>query len=118
MRPSEIERLLPAIFQRTGGEGTPLAALLEVMGALLQPAEDALDDLDRNFSARRAPDGFVPLLARWVDLDVPVTTGLGHFREAIARAVELSQWRGSLHGLQASLETATGPNTSANDTLA
>jgi phage tail-like protein len=108
MRSSEIQRLLPGVFQRTVEPGRPLAALLEVMEALHAPSEAVLAELDALFDPYRAPDAFVPLLAYWVDLDLRVTTGLGRTRELVAAAVEISRWRGTARGLRLFLQTATG----------
>lgn len=108
MRRREIERLLPAVIQRTIEDGGLLAAFLEAMSALHAPSEAALEGLAANFDPRRAPDAFLPFLARWVNLDVPFNTGLGRLRELIASAVELSQWRGTARGLLRALEIATG----------
>jgi phage tail-like protein len=88
-----------------------------------EPSEAALRRLDAVLDPRRTPDAFVPLLARWLDLDrlfeqrhaeggslpaAPVTTGLGRLRELVAGAARLSHWRGTAKGLRAFLETATG----------
>lgn len=123
MRRTEIERLLPQIFQRTLQPGGPLVALLTVMEDLHQPAEQVLAGLERYFDPRRAPDAFVPLLAHWLDLAWLLTddgandptaleaawpSGLGRLREVIAAAAYLSQWRGTAVGLLHFLETATG----------
>ncbi len=108
MQPPEIERLLPGVIQRTLEDGSPLRALVEVMSALHAPSEAALAALEANFDPRRAPDAFVPFLARWVNLELRITTGLGRQRELIAAAAELSQWRGTAKGLIRFLVTATG----------
>jgi phage tail-like protein len=108
MKSAEILRLLPGVFQRTARASSPLAALLSVMEALHAPSEQVLENLDALFDPRRAPDRFVPFLARWVDLDLPVTTGLGRLRELAAAGVELSRWRGTARGLLLFLSTATG----------
>jgi phage tail-like protein len=109
MRSSEIQRLLPGVFQRTLGEGgTPLSAALEVMSALHAPSEAILQDLDAAFDPRRAPGRFVPLLARWMDLEVALGAEPGRLRELIAAAFDLAQWRGTAHGLVRFLEIATG----------
>jgi phage tail-like protein len=120
MRPAEITRLLPELFQRTSQPGSPLAALIEVMAGLHDPSEDALAHLDKYFDAYRTPERFVPFLARWVDLEWLLVApdagiesptyapGSGQLRELIAAAVLLSRWRGTARGLQQFLETATG----------
>ncbi len=121
MKRPEIETLLPGVFQRTLRPGTPLTALLEVMEALHAPSEAILERLDAIFDARRAPDEFIPFLARWVNLErilfeppagksacPSLTTGLGRLRELIAAASYLSQWRGTERGLLFFLEIATG----------
>ncbi|MFP2929003.1 phage tail protein [Pyxidicoccus sp. 3LG] len=108
MRSPDIQRLLPGVFQRTVLPGSPLLALLEVMEALHAPSEAVLARLEAHFDPRRAPDRFVPFLARWVGMDLPVTTGLGRLRELVAAAVEISRWRGTARGLRLFLTTATG----------
>ncbi len=108
MRRADIERLLPEVISRTIRDESPMGSLLGIMELMHVPAEKVLDDVEVNFSPRRCRDRFVRLLASWVDLDVPVTTGIGRHREWINRAVELSHWRGTGRGLRASLETATG----------
>lgn len=124
MKRTEIEQLLPVVYQRTVSERSPLTALLEVMEVLHEPSEAALQNLDATLDPRRAPDAFVPYLARWVDLEPlferfpheysaerqrqPITTGLGRLRELVATAAQLSRWRGTAKGLLLFLETATG----------
>jgi phage tail-like protein len=122
MRRTDIEQLLPGIFQRTIQQGTPLFALLEVMEALPAIDEAALDQLDAFFDPYRAPDAFVPFLAGWVNLErlllevpeeftataLPLPSGMGRLRELVAAATFLAQWRGTAKGLLRFLETATG----------
>jgi phage tail-like protein len=122
MKRSEIEQLLPGVFQRTVFRGTPVFALLEVMEALHSSAEGALLGLDAFFDPYRTPDRFVPMLASWVDLDrllpegvgassseaASFASGLGRLRELVLNASYLSQWRGTSAGLHRFLETATG----------
>jgi phage tail-like protein len=121
MKRNEIERLLPEIFQRVALPGTPLFALLEIMDALHEPSEEILGNVGPYFDPYQAPDRFVPLLARWVDLerylvDLPpeatpasrFAPGLGRLRELINAVAFLSKWRGTAKGLRLFLETATG----------
>lgn len=119
MKRSEIEQLLPEIFQRTSYPGTPLFALLEAMETLHAPSEAILAELDGYFDPYRAPDRFVPLLARWVDMghllvesvgggEPTFPSGVGRLRALVAAASFLSKWRGTARGLLHYLETATG----------
>ena len=125
MKPSEIQGLLPHVFQRTLRDSGPLRALIDVMASLHQPVETVLADLAVFFNPHTAPDIFVPYLACWMDLDRffpvycaqpervqcssdPISSGNGHLRELIAAAAFLSQWRGTAKGLKRFLEIATG----------
>jgi P2-related tail formation protein len=129
MKRNEIEHLLPEVIRRTIRPGNPLDALLAVMEALHAPSEEVLAELDLYLDPYRAPDDFIPYLARWVDLgrflaefpesdgpdegpghpsSVPFAGGLGRLRDLIAAAATLSKWRGTAKGLLRFLETATG----------
>ena len=122
MKRSEIEQLLPEVFQRTLHPRTPLFVLLEVMEALQTPSEEVLERLDAFFDPYRTPDAFVPYLAGWMDLDellviaseerasaaATFPEGMGRLRELIAAAAFLSRWRGTADGLRRFLQTATG----------
>jgi phage tail-like protein len=123
LKAEAIRYLLPGVFQRTLHPGRPLAALLEVMEAMHAPAEDALEHFDAILDPWRTPDAFVPMLARWVDLqriferplqgkdpmlDQLMPTGLGRLRALIEAAAYLSQWRGTRKGLLLFLQIATG----------
>ena len=123
MRREEIASRLPEVFERTADNpGKPLSALLDVMEAMHAPIEAALEQLDRYFDARRAPEPFVPFLAWWVDLgwllfedpdavDAPLRPypgGLGRLREVTATAAAMAKWRGTKMGLVGLLEAATG----------
>ena len=125
MNTGVIASLLPSVFQRTVRDGTPIAAVLEVMQSLQEPCERVLGDLDRHFDPRRAPVQFLPFLARWVDLArlfdplyresarpdgaaAPISTGSERLRELIAAAARLSQRRGTRAGLLQFLQIATG----------
>ncbi|SRR5579883_1173553 len=123
MKRTDIEQLLPGVFQRTVRPGTPLFALLDVMEALPAADEAILDQLDAFFDPHRTPDSFVPFLAGWVDVarllpaapeglmaaaSDPLPGGMGRLRELVAAAIFLAQWRGTAKGLLRFLETATG----------
>lgn len=121
MTSAEIARLLPEVFRAGLGERSVLSALLGVMDSLHAPSEQVLERLDAFFDPLRTPDRFVPMLARWVDLERlfvrsaaepaaqgdAISTGTGPLRGLVARAAHLSQWRGTRAGLIDFLETAT-----------
>ncbi len=125
MKRSEIEQLLPRVYQSALSEQGPLVALLAVMEELHAPAEALLAGIENTFSPYRTPESFVPYLSQWVDLDRffrvggresagpdatvdALSTGNGRLRELMAAAAYLSQWRGTQQGLRRFLETATG----------
>ncbi len=115
MKESEIETLLPLVFQRAIQPGGLLQTLLETMDLLHAPAEEALAGLEKYFDPYLAPDEFVPYLAGWVDLEWllpldggPFPPGVGRLRELVRAAGELSRLRGRRDGLILFLQTATG----------
>jgi phage tail-like protein len=108
VKKKEIETLLPAVFQAAMPDSRPLAALLELMEQLHERSEVDFSTLERFFDPMRAPPEFVPFLARMVNLDLEVTTGLDRLRALVARAAWLAHWRGTQRGLIEFLQTATG----------
>ncbi|HXE83910.1 MAG TPA: phage tail protein [Gemmatimonadales bacterium] len=125
MRGAEVARLLPEIMGRTNGNHTPLAAVLETMVSLLDPADRRLKQLDAWFDPYRAPDGMVPYLAAWVDLAwLPVRAEVGgegltteRLRALIAHAPRLAATRGTAAGLQHFLAIALDqPSIKVRDT--
>lgn len=107
-RREQIEQLLPSVIRRTIAPGTPLAALTALMAELFDPAARAAGTLDTCFDPWRCPERFLSLLAAWMDLPLPVTTGSWRLRQLIAAAVGLHQVRGTRRALLALLEAATG----------
>ena len=125
MKSSEIEKLLPAVYQRSVGAATPLRALLDVMETLHEPDEEILAAIDTVFDPRRTARAYLPMLAHWVNLEFlfrPLPAGAsrsawseralptapGYLRELISNAAYLSKWRGTAVGLEHFLEIATG----------
>lgn len=124
MKLSEIEKLLPVVYQRCIKPGTPISALLDVMEGLHAPSEQVLQKIDTYFDPNTAPEQFVRYLAEWIDLGrylgeefseetdftqtFEVSIEPGRLRELIKLAARLSQWRGTAKGLKLFLETATG----------
>jgi phage tail-like protein len=106
MNSERIKDLLPAVFQQAVVPGRPIAAYLDVMEHLHTSVERKLEELDRFFDPRRAPEPFVRYIAAWVDVDFPVSTG--RLRELTALFVELLATRGTRRGLTRLLEVATG----------
>jgi phage tail-like protein len=124
MKQAKIERLLPQVYQNTLKDNPLLRAILIIMESHHEPVEKVLEIFDSYICPSRAPDHFIPFLAKWVDLDrffqnsekfnttdeksEPLPTGQGWLRELIAAASHLSQWRGTAYGLRCFLEIAIG----------
>ena len=110
MRRQAIERLLPAVYQRTAGPGGVLGAVLDVMEQMHAPDEARLSTVDDLFAPYRTPDRFVAFLASWVALEpfVAPAVPVGRLRDLVATGAELAQWRGTATGLIGMIETALG----------
>lgn len=114
MQAADLLRLFPEVIGRTYGTNTPLAAVLETMATLLDPADRRLKQLDTYFDPYRAPDEMVPYLAAWVDLGwLPIRTDVGgeglsteRLRALVAEAPHLAATRGTRTGLQRFLAIA------------
>jgi phage tail-like protein len=131
MKQSEIERLLPGIFQRTLTPDNALYALLGVMEAMHAPDEAILDNIETNFNPYLAKPRFAAFLADWVGL-APIMimtkegetgeirslpSGMGQLRELVLRMGYLTRWRGTSNGIKLFLEIATGiPGFEIHDT--
>jgi phage tail-like protein len=108
---AEILGLLPAVFRRSVAEKSALDALVALMEHLHAAPEARLAAIDEVLDPRRAPDPFVPVLARWVDLDPELASGTDRLRALVALASELLRWQGTARGLAAFLQVATGADT-------
>lgn len=134
MKNTDIARLLPAIVRSSleqnsdNPEGCVLNALIKTMEKMHEPTENLLSHLQEEFNPLRARESLLPMLAHWLNIDRlykpeslgdqramwacrAAPTDIGYLRELLARAVELSRWRGTCYGLQEMLSTATGINT-------
>jgi phage tail-like protein len=135
MKHAEIERLLPVVIQRAQPAGSPLAAVIDAMEALQEPAEEVLTQLVAFFDPRRCPPHFLTMLAHWVNLDHlyprreaevggldwtarPAPMAEGRLRELIASAPELAQLRGTAQGLKKFLEITVGMSFAIEETVA
>lgn len=114
-----IPRLLPEAMVAGIVPGSVLEALIAVMQANLAPDEVILADLDRWFDPRRAPEGFLMLLAGWVGLERTLvgeldrsssrvtTIDAGALRELILRAAGFARARGTTRTLTEILAIVT-----------
>lgn len=122
MNAARIAALLPGVFRSSMRSGNLLSAFVDVMEEQHAPCERALDRIDEFFDPRRAPDAFVPFLARWVHFDhlyddggrrgrgapAAAVASLGQLRELVASAAFLAKWRGTSVGMLRFLHTAIG----------
>ena len=100
MRAAEIALLLPEVIRRTITPESPMAALLAVMEEMHSPVEDLLGDMPALFDPIRCPEQFLPVLARWVDLERLDLTPAGRIdsermRLLVSLAATLGRGRGT-----------------------
>ena len=108
MTRERMEQLLPSVVRRAIVPDGPLAALTAIMADLFDPADVAAGTLDQYFDPWRCPERFLPLLAMWLDIPLPITTGSRRLRRLIWVVTGLHQVRGTRRALLAILEAATG----------
>jgi phage tail-like protein len=122
MRPEEIARLLPEVYQAAAHPGSVLDAALGVMSVLHGSLEQAIAEPDAYADPRRAPPALTPVLASWLGLQRYLdrrTDRLdggrgrtapdpGDLRELTAIAADLARRRGTAEALRRFLEAATG----------
>lgn len=135
MKADEIKKLLPVVIQRTMSNSdytddkqsseSVVSTLVRVMENIHEPTEQLLENIERVFDPRQTPERFLPMLSHWMNLiglfkpdkagaepslweERTLPTEAGYLRELIATSVKLSKWRGTNHGLQQVLQTATG----------
>lgn len=125
MKAAEFGAFLPATFRSALPGDEILATILGVMESYLDPVDARLQTLDRIFDATSDAATFVPMLARWVDLewlyadaeDDPAAAALawqdsglplGRLRLLVEQSHALAQARGTARGLARFLEIATG----------
>ncbi len=95
---------LPALYQNSEF----LGRFLLIFESILDPIERSIDQLDRLFDPRVAPEALLPWLATWVDLVLNEQWPLANRRALVRAAAELYRWRGTRRGLAAYLRIYTG----------
>jgi phage tail-like protein len=76
--------------------------------AVLAPVVSVLDCLDAYVDPSTAPPDFLEWMAGWVGIDLDEHWAGGRARQAVAAAIGLHRQRGTLAGLHAQLEVASG----------
>lgn len=102
--PYPIGAMLPAVFQEDPVAMSWTGALDEV----LAPAISTLDCLAAYVDPTLAPPDFVPWLAGWLGTVLDENWPLARQREAVAECVRLFRGRGTVDGLRAMVQLATG----------
>jgi phage tail-like protein len=102
--PHPLGPALPALYQDDDFAQAFLSALDEVMA----PVINTIDNIDSYFDPYIAPDDFMSWLGSWVAIAIDPGWDVPLQREAVARAVELYQLRGTAAGLGRQIEIYTG----------
>ncbi len=112
MKPDEIRNLLPWVMQQATEQHGGYAALLEVMAALHEPAEETLREIHAFFEPAKTPARFLPYLAGWLDYDWAPDDSADDLTRRGRRLMEqylpLTRSRGTVHGLKQFLRIAVG----------
>lgn len=85
-----------------------LGRFLLIFETILDPLERTIDQLERVFDPRLAPEPLLPWLAFWVDLVLNEKWPLDRRRALVGAAAELYRWRGTRHGLSEYIRMYTG----------
>jgi phage tail-like protein len=109
--PYPIASLLPAVFQ----EDPVTVALTEAFDDVIAPVIAALDCLHAYLDPLLAPTDFLEWLAGWVGAELNENWPLSRQRAVVAEAVRLHRMRGTVAGLRAYLEVATGGTVEITD---
>lgn len=102
--PYPLSAQLPAFLQ----EDEFAVRYLSAFDAVLAPVISVLDCLEAYVDPQLAPDDFVPWLADWVGASLDGHWTDQHRRATVLRATALHRARGTVAGLRAQLELATG----------
>jgi len=102
--PYPIAGFLPALLQ----EDDLLVRWTEGLDAVLAPVVSTLDCLDAYLDPLLAPADFLLWLGDWVGAHLDENWPLERQRAAVLGAVEAHRLRGTVAGLRATLELATG----------
>ena len=102
--PHPLGTLLPAFMQ----EDSFTVRLTEGLDAVLAPVMSVLDCLDAYVDPLLAPEDFLVWLADWVGAALDEHSGDGERRRNVLSAAEMHRSRGTVAGLRAHLELATG----------
>lgn len=101
---SSYLQYLPALYQNS----VFLGRFLLIFESILDPIERSIDQMDRLFDPRIAPEALLPWLATWVDLVLNEQWPLASRRALVRAAAELYRWRGTRRGLAEYLRIYAG----------
>jgi phage tail-like protein len=109
--PYPLGTLLPAVYQ----EDPATMRWTEGLDDVLAPVISTLDCVGAYIDPMLAPDDFVHWLAGWFNAVVDENWPLRRQREAVARSVALYRQSGTVAGLRALIEVATGAAVEVTD---
>ncbi|MCR6487831.1 phage tail protein I [Amycolatopsis sp. OK19-0408] len=109
--PSPLGATLPAVFQ----DDAVVMLLADALDQVLAPVFAVLDCLPGYLDPALAPDDFLAWLAGWVGTELDPAWPAARRRAVVAAAAGLHRVRGTVAGLRAHLETATGGRVEITD---
>jgi phage tail-like protein len=109
--PTAIGELLPAIFQ----EDPFTMGWCDGLDEVLVPIFATLDCLECYVDPQLAPSDFLDWLGSWVGVMLDETWPVRRRRDAIANAIELFRYRGTVTGLTRYIELLTGGDVTVVD---
>jgi phage tail-like protein len=104
----KLLQYLPAIYSENPAPANLLARFLSLFGSFFGELEREIGRLSRLFDPEATPEKFLSWLAGWLALEIEEEWRRDRKREAIAKAIELYAWRGTVAGLRQALRFFAG----------
>lgn len=102
---------LPGIYQ----DSDFLGRYLQIFETIWEPLEQRQDHIAMYFDPATCPAPLLPVLARWLDLQLDERKPEARKRALLAEAMDLYRWRGTRYGLGRMIELTLGVTPELSD---